>query len=559
MVQIHSPSIDPAHPSRKTLRSKCDGIPVLAYSRFHLASWPALLRLLCCFGFLAGCSPPTLSTVSTLVVASIEPENLNPIFGDIHEGNWKIFDGLVKYDQQLGLLPDLADELPEVSADGKTVTVRLRSGIFFHDGSPLSADDVVFTYRALLDPKTATPLVDQYDSLAEVNAVGPLTVQFILKRVDPAFSEKLWVGIVPKRALAGKDLRTAEFNKAPIGTGPYAFKEWIPGQRLVLIANPKYAGGAPSIPRVVFAFIEDENGIATQLANGSVDIGGLPPKLAERFRNDPRFEVIEVPSADCRVVVLPNGNPILQQAVVRRAFSMAIDRAAMVKGILDGASEPAYGPIDPTQLSFDRSIVPYDPAQARVLLDDAGWKDIRRDGIRYDNAGRRLAFSLMYPADDSLRKEVALAVASDLGKIGVEVDVQGVGWDVIYKRYKIDATLFGWGLPFDPDIELYRLFHSNESPSDDVSDNPAGMKNPEIDRVLDAARGTASKAARTSAYARLQELIREDGSWLYTVRLRHVVVASARIKGISPQYEGHAHGVGRGVLWNLEKWELAGQ
>lgn len=535
--------------------------------------WSQLLVVL--FAALSACAIPNASPAAPqqplqplpsapsgqLLVVSLssEPQNLNPLYGDIYEGNWKIFNGLVTYDKNLNLVPSLAAALPQFSADGKTVTVKLRDGVKFHNGAPLTADDVVFTYSAILDPKAASRLADQYDSLNDVKALDASTVQFTLNRPDPAFAEKLWVGIVPKALLTGKDLTKADFNKAPIGTGPYIFKEWKAGERIVLEANPNYFDGKANIQRIVFTFTEDENARATQLANGSVDIGGLPPKLAQPFRRDARFKLIEVPSADFRVVVLPNQNPILKDPAVRRALALGINRAQMVKGILDGAGEPAYGPIFSNQPSFDGTPIAYDPDKARALLKDAGWTESKADGFLYNKAGTKLGFTLMYPASDSLRKEIALVVRSDLAKVGVDVDVQGFGWDVIKERIKNDANVFGWGLPYDPDLELYKLYHSKFADDDDPFTNPANMKNAAVDAALDAARTTLDAAARKAAYQKFQQLMREDGSWLYTVRLRHVIVVSARVSGYDPQVEPHAHGFARGMSWNLERWSISAQ
>ncbi|MGH3567206.1 MAG: ATP-binding cassette domain-containing protein, partial [Pseudonocardia sp.] len=164
---------------------------------------------------LTGCSsgPPQQSAASDALVIALsdEPTNLNPIFGDlygsIYGDHWPIFSSLLDYDQQLELTPDLAAALPEVGTDGLSVTVPLREGVRWHDGTPFTAADVVFTYRALLDPAVATGLRDDlFDSLASVDAVDPPTVRFGLSRLDPAFTDKLTLGIVPEHVLAGQDL-----------------------------------------------------------------------------------------------------------------------------------------------------------------------------------------------------------------------------------------------------------------------------------------------------------------------------------------------------------------
>jgi peptide/nickel transport system substrate-binding protein len=169
----------------------------------------------------------------TLVVAlSSEPRNLSPIFLDINAGNWKAFNGLVDLDAALNPVPDLAAELPTVTDGGQRVRVRLREGVRFHDGRPLTAEDVAFTWRSIMDEQVASPVrtVMAVD-LQEVRALDPRTVEFGLSRPDPAFVEKLYTGIVPRHLLQGEDLNKTAFNRKPVGTGPYKFEEWRDGER----------------------------------------------------------------------------------------------------------------------------------------------------------------------------------------------------------------------------------------------------------------------------------------------------------------------------------------
>ncbi|MBA2323427.1 MAG: hypothetical protein H0V92_05190 [Pseudonocardiales bacterium] len=179
--------------------------------------------------------------------------------------------------------------MPRVSANGLTVTVPLREGVRFHDGPPFSADDVGFTYRSILDPKVATRVRDLlFETLADVTAPDPQTVRLTLKRPDPAFADKLYIGIVPKHLLQGQDLNTTAFNSAPVDTGPFVFGQWRKGERLEFTANPNYFGGKVASPRLVFAFIPDENARVAALRDGSVDAdaSGIAPQNAQRLRTD---------------------------------------------------------------------------------------------------------------------------------------------------------------------------------------------------------------------------------------------------------------------------------
>jgi peptide/nickel transport system substrate-binding protein len=514
---------------------------------------------------LAGCggSGDGSKTASgTLVIAlPSQPDNLNPIYADnVYGGNQNAFNGLLRYGRDLAAEPDLASALPTRSADGQRVTVKLRGDVRFSDGTPLTARDVVFTYESILDPKTASPLATLLDSLDAVKAVDDGTVRFDLNRPDPAFYDKLQIGIVPEHLLAGKDLKTAAFNRKPVGTGPYVVTEFQPGGRIVEEANPSYFRGPAKIKRIVLTAVEDENARVALLEKGTIDAAGIVPKLAPRVRRNPDYNVIEVRTADARAAALPNRDPVLRDPAVRRALSYAVDRQKIVDSALAGAGEPAYGPIMQGHWAYDPAGErPFDPARAGRLLDAAGWTQ-RGDGTR-EKGGRELSFTLMYPAGDSVRKDVALAFSSQMEKIGVDVKLQGLSFDVIQTRQDSGATEFGYGVPYDPDIELYTLFASKfaDEPGD-VADtaftNYPRTKNAAIDNALDAERSTLDQTARKRDFAKLQKALADDASWLWLVRLRHVVVISKRVHGVEPQVEPHAHGFSRGTSWNIEDWTL---
>ena len=202
-------------------------------------------------------------------------------------------------------------------------------------------------------------------------------------------------------------------------------KEFQPGGRIVMEANRDYFRGAPKIKRIVLTAVPDENARVALLEKGTIDAAGIVPKLADRVRANGDYNVLEIPTADARTLALPTRDPVLRDPAVRRALSFAVDREQLVEGALAGAGEPAYGPIMKGHWAYSPvAETPYDPAEAERRLDAAGWK---RDGrrARAPRAASTLGFTLMYPAADSVRKDIALAFASDLAKVGVEVKLEG--------------------------------------------------------------------------------------------------------------------------------------
>jgi peptide/nickel transport system substrate-binding protein len=507
----------------------------------------------------AGCASPTTTSAGTgaagtLVVATAgEPETLNPVLNYGVDGGSLIFDGLVGRDARNQLVPALARELPAVSADGRTVTAKLRDGVLFHDGSPLSAQDVVFTYQAVLDPKVDSTLRSDLDMLASVAAPDPSTVVFTLKYAYAPFLQRLTLGIVPANALAGQDVNKAEFNRKPVGTGPYRVTSWTPGDRLVLAANERYWGGRPANSGVVVAFVADDNVRAQRMRAGEFDAAELAPKLAAGFDGLGGYRVQRVPTADYRGVMLPMGNPVTGDPAVRRALNAAMDRAAMVTGLLGGAGEPAFGPVPPSSEFAEPSIVgkpAADPAAATAALDAAGWKP-GPDGIRTKD-GRPAAFALMYPATDSLRKELALAVTADAKKVGIKVTPEGLTWDAITPRMKSDAVVMGYGTPYDPDFVSYKLFGSAFAGQGFF--NPGAYRSAVVDKALQDGRDNADPAARRAAYATFQKQLAADLPWVFLTYLQHTYVVRDGVAGVTPRVEPHEHDVANSLWWNIHTW-----
>ncbi|NJC12800.1 peptide/nickel transport system substrate-binding protein [Micromonospora profundi] len=507
---------------------------------------------------LAGCSAPSTpdgsSGGTTLVVAtSDEPDALNPVLNYGVDGASLIFDGLVARAADNRLVAGLATDLPLLSADGRTVTAKLRDGVQFHDGTVLSAQDVVFTYQAVLDPKVDSTLRSDLDMVESVTAPDPATVVFRLRYPYAPFLQRLTLGIVPAKLLSGQDINTAGFNRKPVGTGPYRVDSWTPGDRLVLTANERYFGGRPANDRLVVAFVADDNVRAQRMRAGEFDAAELPPKLASVFDTDTAYQVQRVPTADYRGVMLPSGNPVLADPAVRRALNLAVDRSAMVSGILGGAGEPAFGPIPPTSEFAEPSIIgkpTADTAAAGALLDAAGWTP-GPGGVRVKD-GRTARFTLMYPASDTLRKDLALAVTADAKKIGIEVTPAGLTWDAIDPRMKSDALLMGYGTPYDPDFVSYKLFGSRFAGQGYF--NPGSYRSEVVDRALQDGRDQYDPARRKAAYARFQQQLATDVPWLFLTYLRHTYVLKASVQGVTPRVEAHEHGVANSIWWNIDTW-----
>ncbi len=512
-----------------------------------------------------GCSAPSGGGVtgggshdgrSIVIGAGSEQETLNPILGYAPDGSSRIFDGLVSRDGNLQLVPALATQVPTAAADGLTWTATLRDGVTFSDGTPLTAQDVVFTYTSVLDPKVDSTIASNYDALASVTAPDAHTVVFALKYPYAPFAQRLALGIVPKKAFDGVDINTAPFNTAPIGTGPYTVAEWRKGDRMVLKANENYWGGAPAIKTATFVFVTDDNARATRMAAGEFDATVLPPKLAKTYPGRDGYQVIESQSADYRGLGIPSELPFTSDPTVRLAINTGIDRQAMVDTVLAGAGKPAATPISPylSQWYNPAATFGYDPVQAGRLLDQAGWT-LGPDGKRA-KAGQPAQLPILYPAEDSLRKELALATASDLAKLGIDAPVEGTTFDLMLKRQRETAAIWGGGDPYDPDSTAYTLLNSRYIGQKGYVDMTL-YRDAKVDAALEAGRSTLDPAARKAAYDAFQTAYIADPGWAFLVFLDHTYVLRNGWTGQVPQIEPHDHGLLRGPWWNLEKWTPA--
>lgn len=521
----------------------------------------ALLALVGVLG--AACSAPTTGPAgpaadpAAMVLADgYEPDDLNPLLGYGEEGASKIYDGLVALDADRVPQPNLAAELPAAAPDGLSWTVRLRPGVVFHDGSPFDAQDVVATYTAVLDPAKASTVRSGFPMLRGVSAVDPQTVRFDLAYPFLLFPGRLTLPIVPAEAAAAPGPASdMALGTRPVGTGPYRMTEWRQGSSMVLDANERHHGGAPAVRRITIVFAEDDNTRAQRTASGEFDGTVLPPALARGIA--PRVAgqglvLREHASADYRTITMPFGNPVTADPAIRQALNRAVNRQGMVDALLAGQGRPASTPVPevlPEEVEPSAQF-PYDPAGANAVLDAAGW--VRgADGVRARD-GLPARFTLMYPATDTVRRDLAQAFASDARAIGVDVRLEGLGWDAIDPRLGTDAVVLGGGNPFDTAFKSWQLLHSSNAA--DGYNNPGSYRNPQVDAALEAAQRAPDRASRATELRRFQSAYAADPGMVFLTFLGHSYLTRDRHDGYRPVVEPHTHGTTWGPWWNVEDW-----
>lgn len=505
----------------------------------------------------AGCAAPSQpgGSGAMLLADGYEPESLNPLLGYGAEGAAKFYDGLLAFDGRAQLRPALAVEQPQANADATSWTVKLRDGVKFHDGTPFDAEDVAATYRAAIDPAYASTVSSDYDMLAGVQAVDPHTVRFDLKFPYSAWPSKMVLGIAPNEALTTPaSQENSPLNTRPVGTGPYRLVEWRQGDQMTWAANPDYWGGAPAVHDITVVFAKDDNTRAQRLAAGEFDGTVLPPVLAEGAARD-GFRVVHHETADYRSIALPNTHPVAGDRAVRTALNLAVDRDGMIKALLGGRGKPAYAPIPPSMGAHHEPAATFahDPQQAGRILDDAGWR-VGADGIRERN-GTRAKFTVMYFADDSLRRDLATGFASDARKVGIEVELAGVDRSAVAGRLATDGIVLGGGNPMDPDPQVYSSL-SSRAIGTGTYNNPGQYRNAEVDAALDSARRELDPAKRAELYRQAQRAYVADPGLVYLAFIDHsYVLRDGGFTGYQPPVEPHTHGTTWGPWWNVETWK----
>ncbi|NLU85094.1 ABC transporter substrate-binding protein [Rhodococcus sp. HNM0569] len=514
----------------------------------------------------AACSAPTSGAASDALVLAdgFELGNYNPVAGHGEAGDSRIYDGLVRLvggDGISTLEPALAQSLPHANADATEWTVPLRDGPTFTDGTTFDAADVVATYRAILDPASASPLATSYDMLESVEAPDAHTVRFRLRYPYAAWPTKLLLGIAPSERLTPGLAEESTLNDEPVGTGPYRLASLRP-DRAVFEANEHYWDGVPEVKTLTVVYTADDNARAQRVAAGEVDGANLPPVLAKSFAERQGYRVVSNTSADWRGVSLPPGNPFTSDPAARRALNLAVDRDAMVDGVLAGYGRAASTPVpDVYGDAYEPSAVfGHDPGAAERLLDDAGWRRGSGDGTRTKD-GVPAAFTIAYFPEDTVRRDLSQAFASDLSKIGVRVDLRAADRAVMPDLLATDSALLGGGdLPYDPDTQLYPALHSQYAQPEvgTAYDNPSEYANPRVDAALDTGRRSTDPVERAEAYRAVQSAYVDDPAYVMLVFLDHTYVERDNDwQGSTPVLEPHSHGVGWGPWWNLRAWHRA--
>ncbi|MCG8639804.1 MAG: ABC transporter substrate-binding protein [Desulfobacterales bacterium] len=522
-------------------------------------------KILFCFSafmlalsFLQPSVSPCFADNKELVLAlKGEPDDgFNPVMGWGRYGHPLFQSTLLARDNDLNIVNDLATQV-RLDEQRTCWYISIRRDAVFSDGKPLTAKDVAFTFNTAAKSGGKADL----SNLEKAVATGDYRLEIRLKRPDSTFINRLiTLGIVPEHAYDDG------YGRNPLGSGPFVMKNWVEGEQLIAVANPLYYGKKPFFKRLVFLYAKEDTMLAAAKA-GKVDMVVVPAHLGkQKIKN---MTVRAVKSVDNRGMMFPMvkdegktspsgapiGNTVTSDPAVRKAVNLAVNRKALVEGVLEGYGRPAFFVCDNLPWdNADNRLSDNDKAGAQALLKNAGWKDADNDGVLEKN-GVEARFTLVYPSDRAVRQGLALAVADMLSPVGIKVDVLGKSWDDIKKRMHSDVILFGWG-SHDP-MEIYHLYHSSLAGQGWF--NAGYYKNSTVDGYLDKAVNAKDFETSLTFWKKAQWDGKTgcgpkgDAPWAWLVNLDHIYFMKDDLDIGQSRIEPHGHGWP--ITANITEWK----
>jgi len=478
-----------------------------------------------------------------------------------HEIGGLIYDGLVRQDKDFNTVGAIA-EAWTFSKDCLELNFKLRRDVKWHDGHPVTADDVLFTYKSMINPKTPAPFKEGYLLVKDAEALDPYTVRVTYAKPYARALETWSDYVLPKHLLeryaAEGKLRESPQNRHPIGTGAYRFQEWRTGEKVVLLANPDYYEGRPYIGRLVYRVIPSQATIFLELKAKGVDyVRTLTAFQYARQTDYPAFRKaynkFKYPSAFYTFLGFNLKDARFADRRVRRAFAHAINKRELIDGVVLGLAREANGPIRPGTWAYTDEVkrYEYDPEKAKALLAEAGWMDRDGDGIVDDKDGKPFAFTILTNQGNDERKKLAEIIQQRLKEVGVKADIQVIEWAAFIKEYvkprRFEAIILGLGTGTDPD--QYAVWHSSQTGPDQM--NRTGYANPEVDHLLEVGRTSCIQQDRVKYYRRIQEILAEDVPMLFLYFKDDVPVVASRFRGVKVAPAG--------ILYNFSEWYVPRQ
>lgn len=482
-----------------------------------------------------------LSATLNLSISS-NPSRINPILAtdsaSSQIADW-IFNGLFKYDKDGNIVEDLASSYS--FKNKTTLLVLLKKNILWHDGKKFTAQDVVFTYNTINNPKIYTPRSLGFKKVKSVQALDDYTLEIVYK--EPYFKAlEIWmIGMLPKHILENeKDLMTSSFNKKPIGTGAYKLQELKTSQDIVLEVNKNYFAKVPKIEKILYKFVPDSTTSFYMLKQKQLDLGGLTPIQVDRqidkeFKNN--FNIYEEPSFGYTYLGFNLKSEKFKNKKIREAIALAVDKKEMIDILFFGHASVCNGPFLPGTFAFNKDAkkVTKNLAKAKQILQQLGY-----------NKENKFTFTVVTNTNNSTRVNAAQILQYQLSKIDVDMKIRVVEWQaflntVVYPR-NFEAVILGWSLSLMPDARS--IWHSGSDVTGGF--NFVGYNNKKVDSLIEKGEVTIDKGELGKIYKELFKQITADTPYIFFYIPNSISVVNKQIKNVKPALTGLMH--------NQEEW-----
>lgn len=446
--------------------------------------------------------------------------------------------------------PNLATEWT-ISEDGATYTFTLKPDVTFHDGAPLTSADVKFTFDLLLNPETASPYNPIFAGrILSVEAPDPATAVFTLSGPVASFLVDLnaySLAILPKHLVEGiapDEFVSSDFaQSAPVGSGPFKFSSYVPGEALTLVANPEYHGGAPKIEQYVLKFLADTTAAYQQLKTGEIDVTQISADFYDDATSQTNFTAVTFDTLEQYIfgfnVDPEKGSPVLQDLAVRQAIAYAIDRQTIIDRVFSGLGALAIGTQPPISWAHQPDAITikydYDVEKAKSILDEAGW--VIGDGDIREKEGVKASFTAIAGSTRSTDQGALLAIQEFLAEVGIELTPSIEEQSPLATQPGVrdfEAMLVSFTFPYDPDQSL-----AFDSAGIEAGYNLWGYNSPEADDLLHQGLEATSVEERTAIYIDFQNLILTDLPVFITHFTKGVTGVNNRISGYNPSAVGY--------------------
>ncbi len=450
-----------------------------------------------------------------------------------------VFNGLVGINERQEIVPELAERW-QIADDGSSYTFYLRKDVTWHarageEPRAFTADDVIFTYNIMMNPRTITPLKVRYEFIESAARIDDYTVRFMLKRPILNALAKFSFKIIPAHGPANSKFltRSDPFVQKPIGTGPYMIKTITSDREVIMVANDKYFRGRPHIDRFIAKPFADQNIMSQALMFNAIDMIVLVnPRSIPEIQGDRRYVLQPYNALSYSFFGYNLRNPLLADKRVRQAFTHAVNRQEMLDSFFNSQGTIISGPFAPGSWAYNLDVLPfpYDPVKARSLLEEAGFT-MGPDGIM-EKDGEQLSLSLKVPIEKESEavKRVVLAFKSYLKKVGVNIRVEFMEWQAwkedVFLDHDMDIIFASW--VFDDSADISSLFHSSEIGR--WKNNFGGYSNPLVDSLIVESKLTLDHEKRRTIYRKLHEILADESPYTFLWTLTNYAAYNKKVR-----------------------------